>query len=299
MFDGTPVLGNLFRFDLNDANPNSWDVTLLFKATFDEGGIDRIQPILTQPFVIDHPQREGFLVIFGTGSFITEEDGVDQEIQTVYGIWDNLSVSPQTAQPDTKANRLVSQTFENVGSTEAITDIIRLFSENPVEYETDFEASGFGTYGWYFDLNAPAAGDASGPPQFPGEKAIRRFFFRNGAILTTTVLPATNNTSCLGARPGALMIFDALTGGAFTAPLLDFNNDGVIDEQDLVNGQVASLVFNFGDFDGALVDPSILGTDFADSDFLYLSGGNETRVLDIAPRTRRKLGRQSWVELQE
>ncbi|MFK7916405.1 MAG: hypothetical protein AB8B93_21005, partial [Pseudomonadales bacterium] len=149
--------------------------------------------------------------------------------------------------------------------------------------------------------NADTSGNAPPAAQFPGERAIRRFIIRNGNIITTTILPSTGDTSCFGTRPGSILLFDGLSGGSASSPTIDFNNDGVIDENDLVddNGnQVAGgLLLNQDDLDGSLVDLSTLGGT-GDSDFLFVSGGNDTvsfRIEDVNdPRT----GRLSWSELQ-
>jgi type IV pilus assembly protein PilY1 len=306
-------LGNLYRFDVSDSDPDNWEATRLFSATYDDGGVDVIQPILSKPLVVKHPEQDGFLITFGTGSFITEEDGSNTEIQSIYTIWDSLVSSPPTAAANSKATRLVEQTLTNVvddSVTPAQTR--RILSNNAVAYTP--ETGTPGVYGWYIDLDMPRAtntlsgvantdisGQAPPDPQFPGEKAIRRFIFRDGAILTTTVLPATNATSCFGSRPGALLIFDALTGGDPGEPVVDFNVDGYVNENDLldVGGQdyTAGLVFDQSQLDGQLVDLSTLGGEGA-TDFLFICGGNECISRRIRDLNDGKTGRLSWTELQ-
>ena len=56
----------------------------------------------SQPLVIKHPSEQGFLVIFGTGSYITKDDARSEDIQSVYGIWDRLETMPATAADDTR-----------------------------------------------------------------------------------------------------------------------------------------------------------------------------------------------------
>ena len=221
-------LGNLFRFDVTSANPDDWFAVRLFSATYEVSpGVEVLQPALSKPTVTKHPDQPGFLITFGTGSFVAEEDGSDTSIQSIYTIWDPLTTNnPPTAQADTKSLRLVEQTLTNV-----VDDSInpaqtrRILSSNPVDYTPETGAPG--VYGWYIDLdmeraqntlsgatNTDISGNAPPDPQFPGEKAIRRFVFRDGVLLTTTVLPATDATSCLGVRPGAILVMDQVTGGA-------------------------------------------------------------------------------------
>ncbi|MEM9620949.1 MAG: PilC/PilY family type IV pilus protein [Pseudomonadota bacterium] len=312
-------LGNLFRFDLTDDNPNNWTALRLFTATYDYGGGDvRLQPILSRPLVVKHPQQPGFLITFGTGSFITEDDGADDEIQSIYTIWDNLTaVNPVTALSDTKSQRLVQQVMTNeVEDQDAEVRTRRVLTNNPVNYAAGVS----GIYGWYVDLdpvrasltlsgvtNPDMTGNAPPAVQFPGEKAIRRFIFRDGVIVTTTVLPASDEISCFGAQPGAILVLDHLTGGDAIDPVIDFNRDGTIDQLDLVGGTSSGasggLLFGWGQLggsgpDGQLVDLSLLGG-AGDTDFLFVSGGNDTTSYRIRGAEDDKTGRLSWVELEQ
>lgn len=301
-------LGNLWRFNLNDADTSQWKAVRVFTAEF--SGMP--QAILNKPLVTKHPSKPGFLISFGTGSFITEEDGENTDIQSIYTIWDELGDSPPTAQSDTISLRLIQNSIENIvddSGTEiqtrrVITRTDTLEDDVPYQSETAVP----GTYGWYMHLNperaefttsgAPnpdVAGNDTGP-QYPGEKAIRRFLFRDGVIITTTVLPATNETSCFGARPGSIMVMDALNGTSPTEAVIDFNRDGKIDEDDLINGYAGGLLFDYTDLDGALVDLSTLGGE-GDTDFLFVSGGNDTVSYRIRDLNDPKTGRLSWTQL--
>jgi len=306
-------MGHLYRFDMRSENPDDWRAIRLFSATYAQGGTDVVQPILSQPLVVKHPEKEGFLITFGTGSFITEGDGSNQDIQSIYTIWDSLISSPRTALADSKATRLVKQTLSNVvDDSVAPAQTRRVLSSEPVPYAS--ESTSPGVYGWYIDLNMERASttrsgalnnDISGlappSPQFPGEKAIRRFLYRDGAIVTTTVLPATNATSCFGSRPGALLILDALTGGNPDEPIVDFNEDGYVDESDLleVEGTTysAGWIFDQSQLDGQLVDLSTLGGQ-DDTDFLFICGGNDCISRKIRDLKDTKTGRLSWTELR-
>ncbi len=307
-------LGNLWRFDLESTDSDNWNATRLFTATYDDGsGTDVLQPILSQPLAVKHPQQAGFLITFGTGSFIADEDGSDTSIQSIYTIWDPLVSSPPTANSDTKADRLVEQELTNVvDDSVSPAQTRRILTTNTVAYAPETGVPG--VYGWYIDLdmvraeetisgatNADISGQAPPDVQFPGEKAIRRFIFRDGVILTTTVLPATNATSCFGSRPGAILILDGLTGGDPGEAVIDFNLDGVVDDADLltVDGQdfTAGLVFDFTQLDGQLVDLSTLGGT-GDTDFLFICGGNECISRRIRDLNDNKTGRLSWTELR-
>jgi type IV pilus assembly protein PilY1 len=264
--------------------------------------------------VVKHPSGTGFLIVFGTGSYVTEGDGVSLEIQSVYGIWDRLDLSPPTALANAKSTRLVQQTITNIYDENlSVFERLRFSSNNPVNYIPDAGVTP-GVYGWYFDLNMvrPAttvqgnanpdtSGNAAPQAQFPGERAIRRFVPRGGALLVTTVIPRDANT-CFRSPPGSTFPVDFLTGGTPRRPILDLNNDGVIDDNDMVTvgGQqyAAGILFDTDDLDGTLVDPSVLlGT--GDTDFLFLSGGDDQVTLRVAGAEDPKTGRLSWRELDD
>jgi type IV pilus assembly protein PilY1 len=304
--------GNLYRFDLTSSNADEWKAVRLFTATYFDGATDVVQPIVSRPTVIKHPTETGFLVIFGTGTLLTNSDSENSDVQSIYGIWDRMNDNPATADAGSKSARLVEQTITNVvDDTVNPAQTRRIVSANPVEYVAD--GINPGVYGWYIDLdmvradqtvsgfaNPDTTGNAAPDPQFPGEKAIRRILFRDGTLITTTVLPTTNESSCLGARPGAILVMDALTGGDANRPVIDFNTDGVVDEGDLVTvGGVefsGGLLFQQGDLDGSLVDLSTLGG-AGDTDFLFVSGGDETIAFRIDDLNDSKTGRLSWIEL--
>ncbi len=306
-------LGNLYRFDLSDSNPDNWTSTRLFTASYtDGGGTTTLQPILSKPVVSKHPTEDGFLVTFGTGSHVARDDANSRDIQSIYTIWDRGEANPATAQPDTKALRLVEQVMTNVvDDSTSPAQTRRILTSNPVNYVS--ESGVPGTYGWYFDLdmvrasttisgnpNPDSSGLAPPNPQFPGEKAIRRMIYRDGTMIAATVLPSVGSTSCFGSRPGSVLLFDVLSGGNPIRALVDFNNDGYVNDGDLitVGGEdfAAGILFDQDALDGSLVDPSILGGE-GDTDFLFISGGNETtsyRILDVNDN---RTGRLSWQEL--
>jgi len=304
-------LGNLFRFELEDGDTDNWKSVRLFTASYkDANGGKTVQPILSKPLVIKHPQKPGFIITFGTGSFVAEEDGASTDIQSIYGLWDPLVSSPPTAKADSKEVRMVQQTMTNLlddASDAAVTR--RIVSANSVPYQA--ESAEPGTYGWYIDLDIPpAASTVSGEllptngvsaAQYPGERAIRRFVFRDGAIFTTTVLPSSSATACFGARPGALLIFDALTGGNPKQAVLDYNNDGYVDSRDLLNigdqAYAAGLLFDRSSLEGQLVDLSTLGAE-GETDLLFICAGNECLTRKIRDLNDTKSGRLSWTQLQ-
>ncbi len=70
--------GNMYRFDLSSDKPSEWTVRTIF-----EGG----KPITSAPAVSRLADKR--VVIFGTGSDLSEEDVVDTKEQYIYGIFDD------------------------------------------------------------------------------------------------------------------------------------------------------------------------------------------------------------------
>ncbi|HFA7679508.1 TPA: pilus assembly/adherence protein PilC, partial [Neisseria gonorrhoeae] len=82
--------GNMYRFDLSDSDPNKWSAKAIFEGT---------KPITSAPAVSRLKDKR--VVIFGTGSDLTEDDVLDTKEQYIYGIFDddteagNVKVDPK------------------------------------------------------------------------------------------------------------------------------------------------------------------------------------------------------------
>ncbi|WP_410110718.1 PilC family type IV pilus tip adhesin [Neisseria meningitidis] len=72
--------GNMYRFDLSNNDPTKWSVRTIFKGTPDK-------PITSAPAVSKLKDKR--VVIFGTGSDLSEDDVDKKDIQSIYGIFDN------------------------------------------------------------------------------------------------------------------------------------------------------------------------------------------------------------------
>ncbi|HGN6752403.1 TPA: PilC family type IV pilus tip adhesin [Neisseria gonorrhoeae] len=82
--------GNMYRFDLSGDNPSKWTVRTIFEGQ---------RPITSAPAVSRLADKR--VVIFGTGSDLSEEDVLDTKEQYIYGIFDddkgtvNVKVDPK------------------------------------------------------------------------------------------------------------------------------------------------------------------------------------------------------------
>ncbi|EOF9192438.1 PilC family type IV pilus tip adhesin [Neisseria gonorrhoeae] len=70
--------GNMYRFDLSDSNPSKWSVSTIFEGQ---------RPITSAPAVSRLADKR--VVIFGTGSDLSEQDVVGTDQQYIYGIFDD------------------------------------------------------------------------------------------------------------------------------------------------------------------------------------------------------------------
>ncbi|HEZ5122974.1 TPA: pilus assembly/adherence protein PilC, partial [Neisseria meningitidis] len=117
--------GNMYRFDLSSDNPSSWTVRTIFQGT---------KPITSAPAISQLKDKR--VVIFGTGSDLSEDDVNSKEIQHVYGIFDN----------DT--NTGVAKDGQGNGLLEQV-----LSEENKTLFLTDYKRSdGSGSKGWMVKL---------------------------------------------------------------------------------------------------------------------------------------------------
>ena len=122
--------GNLWKFDLSGTK-DTWAVACkdssgnpkpLFQAK-DESG--KVQPITTKPAVTKHCAGLGYMVTFGTGQFMAEDDFADMSIQALYGIWD-WENAWAAADDELSADQLDRMHY---GYLQAPSSGVRLFSE--------------------------------------------------------------------------------------------------------------------------------------------------------------------------
>ncbi|ENW5750267.1 pilus assembly/adherence protein PilC, partial [Neisseria gonorrhoeae] len=119
--------GNMYRFDLSDSNPDKWSVSTIF-----EGG----KPITSAPAVSRLADKR--VVIFGTGSDLSEEDVVDTKEQYIYGIFD-----------DDKGTGTVKVTVQN-GTAGGLLEQ-NLMQENKTLF-LNKRSDGSGSKGWAVKL---------------------------------------------------------------------------------------------------------------------------------------------------
>ncbi|HGO9308131.1 TPA: PilC family type IV pilus tip adhesin, partial [Neisseria meningitidis] len=122
--------GNMYRFDLSNNDPSSWTVRTIFQGT---------KPITSAPAISQLKDKR--VVIFGTGSDLSEEDVLSTDEQHIYGIFDD----------DTATNN-VKVDLKGLGG--GLLEQ-HLTQEDKTLFLTDYKRSdGSGDKGWVVKLEA-------------------------------------------------------------------------------------------------------------------------------------------------
>ncbi|MBR0343895.1 MAG: hypothetical protein IJI03_01375 [Rudaea sp.] len=205
------LAGNVWRFDISDANPNKWSVDLLFQ-TYDPTTANTIgtQPISTEPIALRDATGMMPVWIFGTGKYLGKCDtttstatsgqsncGPDSSaaIQSFYGIFDygtksgNYPVNKNG--PRASGGVLVQQKMSEAADVRSVTN-------------TPVSASANG--GWQIRLNLGGI-DA-------GERVVTTIspLFDSNNFIASTLIPGGD--PCRPGLSGALMMLNGATGGA-------------------------------------------------------------------------------------
>ena len=283
------------------------------------------QPITTKPDVMFHCEANGFMVVFGTGRYLGESDFTNSDVQSLYGIWDygddddndeylgefqrgaaqQLSNQPavvtmleQSEIPgdfttsDGKPIRVLTN-YEpiwatvvdpdtdqepDIGSPATCTD----GDDNDGDEAIDETDECITHAGWFYDVPA-------------GERIANDIIIRAGKIVSIGFVP--EETPCGTGGSSVVMELDACSGGRLKTPQLDINEDGVVDESDVVNigteedpewVPASGIVY-----EGRLMPPAILQK--GEEEIKYFS----TNVGNIVTLTEKgvKLGLSYWIEL--
>jgi type IV pilus assembly protein PilY1 len=276
--------GNMWKFDLTSDDSANWDVAYyesgtpmpLFKAVG--------QPITTRPDVMYHCEKDGYLVLFGTGKYLEDWDLSDTSSQAVYGIWDygddaddgeyvgTISNGTFTSSPQLPSGT-TSVLAQSVADVQTANDLdLRTLSDSQADWTTstlnpadgtacgdyggteDCDPNGTGTgpdpvrnVGWYFTL--PDA----------GERVVSDVIAREGNLIVVSYAPG--GSMCATGGHTWVMALDACSGGRLSEANFDINGDGAINDQDLVDIGTSSEILappTGIQYTGRLQPPAIL-----------------------------------------
>lgn len=285
--------GNLYRVDISSTSSSDWTNSsnrdVIFKARYGTSyPRSVIQPITTRPVVVDHPDEPGYIIVFATGSWMTSDDAVDTNIQSVYGIWDNNSGGEVLAID--ADNQLQQQVFTNHVNQEH-GFVVRSLTNNSVAWRDNGSASNK-VMGWYIDFDIPAAGSSSGI-EYPGERAVRNLQVRGEFIFMNTIFPKSVNP-CLSGAGGFELAFNPVTGGSGSSIVFDINADGEFDTADNINDTIGdtNIVSGIRFESGTPTDAAFIG-----NYRITQTSSKDVRSVGTNTVEANQSGRTSWMEL--
>ncbi len=272
--------GNLWAFDLSDSNASRWDVAYkqgnIVKPLFTASGPNNeLQPISGVPMVVRNPDmpiggnEPNLLVLFGTGQYLVDADKSNTDPQSFYGVWDSGT-------KELVRSNLVKQDFEP-----GFPSNVRVTTNKDVAYNVD-------KYGWYLELTDS------------GERAVTDPVVRGDIVYFDTTIPSSQPCSYGGT--GWLMSVNYVNGGRPDSAVFDYNDDGAVDDQDLLDQAVGHDdlhdVAPGGEkfSQGLPTSPNFLGNK------QYIPGTQTTNadsinVRDVEDLGGQNTGRLSWEEL--
>ncbi|WP_289533872.1 PilC/PilY family type IV pilus protein [Pseudomonas sp. SO81] len=198
--------GNLWEIDMSSGSASVANGgTPLFAAGSDH-------PITAKPLVIEHEDKGGHMVLFGTGKLMEAADKLSTELQTFYAIWDKPSSTGTVSSSSLQAQAFV----DDVDITaDGVTQTYYTTTENTVDWDTK--------RGWYLPLVLD--GDLEGERViYPAQTTLGRVIF------VTAKVDAVD--PCESTGSGKLVELDAISGSMLTYPVLDTNGDGKVDDGD-------------------------------------------------------------------
>ncbi|WP_442512437.1 PilC family type IV pilus tip adhesin [Neisseria meningitidis] len=121
--------GKMYRFDLSGQSPDQWTVRPIFEGT---------KPITSAPAISQLKDKR--VVIFGTGSDLSEEDVDNMEEQYIYGIFNDDTATTGTVNFSGSGGGLLEQ-------------VLSRDNDNKTLFLTDYKRSdGSGSKGWVVKL---------------------------------------------------------------------------------------------------------------------------------------------------
>ena len=274
------------------------------------------------------------MVVFGTGKYLGESDITDTSTQTIYGIWDygddvddseylgafdRASVPVLSNQPNYEVNLLQQDDIDcdpdDPNQTACDGDLfivgdysLRLMTQFEPDWGTtskdaaDECLEGLGTEacdpdgyganpdpvnnaGWYFDL------------PISGERIVTDSLLRDGKAIVISYAP--EQTPCGSGGFSIIHEMDACSGARLAAPVFDINEDGKIDDNDVVtvqiNGEDVQIPPSGLKGLGRLFPPAILRMD-QKKEIKYFSS-SKGKIVEMTEKAA-QVGMTYWIEYQ-
>jgi len=244
--------GKLWVFDLSSTSSGSWAVANSDPLFTTIGG----RPITSKPAISFHPtvstdgtNEPNVMVVFGSGQYMFDSDKNSTEDNYFYGVWDHGTFNIGTGD-------LVEQEFRSGFSERVLT-----------QYSVDYENKD----GWYISM-----ADS-------GERVINNPVIRSGFVFFNTNVPSSD--ACASSGYGYRFVVDLETGGTPDEPVVDTNEDGVVDDNDTIGP--SKDVQSAERFERQLTDDTLTEK--------HIINQRDLKAIKTAPE--RSTGRVSWQEL--
>ncbi len=245
--------GKLWAFDLSGSTAGSWNVAYSGTQLFTTIGNS---PITSKPAISFHPSitsdgtnGPNVMVTVGTGQYMFDSDKSLDVDEYFYGVWDHGSSAITSSD-------LIEQTFRDGFS-------VRVLTQNAVDYSTK--------KGWYISLTDN------------GERAINNPIIRSGYVFFNTNVPSDD--ACASGGYGYRFVVDLETGGTPDEPIVDTDEDGIVDDKDTIGDD--KDVQSAERYDRQLTDDTLTEK--------HIINQRELKAIKDAPT--RSTGRLSWQEL--
>lgn len=235
------VKGNVWAINAYSENPSEWvfdsQVTYADGVMLGFGGssiepifiTENRRPITTSLVVVENPQSiaantwPNQLLFFGSGQFIASGDHDTTDTEHVYAVMHANSKYELSVSDDSElfAKRIIVEDTVNVGGETLIVRSIQPENEDEETFTYGYDVSASGIQekmGWYIAL--PTS----------GERVVHDPLTVTDHVVFNTLVPESD--PCSFGASGFTMVISLIFGLNPETPILDFNQDGVIDSDD-------------------------------------------------------------------
>jgi type IV pilus assembly protein PilY1 len=297
------LYGNMWKFDLRNANPANWSVAYvvstvkkpLFTAVDASGNR---QPITERPEVTRGPKGAGMVVLFGTGKYLEPSDLLSTPVrpQSFYGILDQNTGTAATDMVTSRSPLTQQTILSEVTFDPPDPDGAGPLGDPPAVQARITSNNAAGAAGWYIDLVSPSG--------YQNEKQVTNPIVRNGHVIFTTTIPETN--PCSGGGRSWIMELDALDGSRLEEAPFDLNRDGKFDDADLIpvddgaGGTMYIPPSGLGSEDGMgiLQTPGVVDSSSSPVQYKYSPGSSGSIQRITENPGAGTTGRQSWRQIR-
>lgn len=286
--------GNLWKFNLSATDPKTWaaptaplftacssytvssPTTLLTQCT-----ASTVQPITTGTYVTKDPLR-GYLILFGTGQYLSGNDLNQTNTQTLYGIRDDGLLSAKNTLTASllaqKVGSLVTTTTSN-GVTSSYYSIVNDATNTNSSCSGAASYLPYGCNGWFLPL--AATGFTS------GREVATPYIYENTLAFFSVAMPSSNSV-CGSGGSTADFGLNYATGTGTVSAIYDTSGNGSMNSAD----QVANAMVNNGISLGGSMIITLGGTTYRCS----TSSSGAITCTAMANYTS-SYGRLSWREI--